>query len=142
MKLKDLNKDFVYYVASPYSALDPKTEEDRIRIQRERYNEVTKVIAKLTKDHELVLLGPITHSHNLKLFEADLGTSWQFWKRYDTKFLERCVDAVIVVMMHDWDLSIGVDAEIVIAEKLGLPIYYLNPNTMELNSVSTKLGEI
>lgn len=132
MKLKDLNKDWVYYVASPYSALHPKTEDDRSRIQRERYNSVTQVIAKLTKDHELVLLGPITHSHNLKIFEPGLGTSWDFWKRYDTKFIERSVDAMLVIKLPGWEDSIGVDAEIVLAEKLDKPIYYLNIQTMEL----------
>lgn len=132
MKLKDLSKEWVYYIASPYSALHPKTEEDRLRIQRERYNGVTQVIAKLTKDHGLVLLGPITHSHNLKLFEPELGTSWEFWKKFDTKFIERSVDAMLVIKMPGWEDSIGVDAEIVLAEKLHLPVYYLNVQTMEL----------
>ncbi len=125
MDLTTLNKDLVYYLASPYTAMNAPNPIVEVLIQNKRYAEITAVAAKLTLEG-FILLTPITVSHMLKAYEPSLGTTWNFWKRIDTKLLEKA-DAMIVVQMEGWAESVGVTAEIGIMENAKKPIFYMAP---------------
>jgi hypothetical protein len=120
----------VYYTASPYTALG-KTGREAEDLEALRYFVITDVIARLTLLHGITLLGPITTSHNLKLAQPELGTTWDFWKTIDENFM-RVSDVLLVVMMEGWAQSIGVKAEIELAKKFHKEIIYMNPVTLEL----------
>lgn len=131
VKLDDLSKELVYYMACPYTAINANSPNHRESVERIRYIEITTIGAQLTKEG-LVLLTPITVSHKLKKYEPTLGTTWDYWKRIDTKLLERCADAVIVAKMPGWEKSVGVAGELEIARRLKIPIFYLDPHDFEV----------
>lgn len=135
MKMLDKNK--VYYMACPYTSFK-ETQAERVAEQHERAEEITRIAAEITHRHGLVVLGPITTSHHFKRHVDELGTSWDFWKSIDTKLLERCTDAVIVAMMPGYTESVGVREEVEIALNLNIPVYYLNPETLELEYVEIR----
>lgn len=54
---------------------------------------------------------------------------WEFWEAYDRDMISRC-DEVAVLRLSGWENSTGVRAEIAIAEELGLPVRYLDPEAV------------
>jgi hypothetical protein len=101
------------YLASPYSHPDPVVRE-------QRFQAACRATAALLRAGEAVF-SPIVHGHPL----ADYGlpTGWEFWERFNRTFLERC-DEVVVLMLDGWRQSVGVQAEIRIAQELGKPARY------------------
>lgn len=105
------------YLATPYSHPDRS-----VRVKR--FDQVNAVAAKLMRDG-LHIYSPISHTHPIA--EAgDLPLSFDFWEKYDTAILSTCCK-LLVLMLEGWQQSKGVTAEIGIAQKLNLPIVYLNP---------------
>ena len=104
------------YLASPYSHKDKK-----VRLQR--FNAVSEAVVKLL--HKGVYtFSPIAYNHPMVIY--NLPTDWDFWEKYDVAFLERC-DELIVLTLKGWKKSVGVNAEIEIAKKLGVKVTYLDP---------------
>ena len=58
------------------------------------------------------------------LVEYGLPTDWAFWQNFDRTYLDRC-DEAIVLMIEGWQRSVGVQAEIVLARELGKPVRFL-----------------
>lgn len=110
------------YIASPFSSTNKAVE-------RFRYNEVTRISAKLYYKYPHAFILPITQSYQLKKHEPRLGGSFARWRDVDLKFIS-VSDEVWVVMLDGWKDSIGVIAEIEYANKIGKIVRYLNPNTM------------
>lgn len=106
------------YLAVPYT--HPKRSVREFRFKR-----VTEVSAMLVSQG-IANFSPITQSH-LQAKHYKLPHTWDFWKRIDTIFLERC-DSLFVLTLEGWESSVGVTAEIDIARRLGKPIRYLNPD--------------
>lgn len=107
------------YLAVPYTHADPAVEDYR-------YRTVTKVATELMKKGRVVF-SPITQAVPLKQ-AGELPTKWEYWKTFDTVFLERC-DRLMVLTLDGWKESVGVTEEIQIATRLGLPIEYIDLNT-------------
>ena len=103
------------YLASPYSHPDPAVKE-------QRYRDALKVLADLTKSG-VVAYSPIVHSHPMAR-DHDLAGDWKFWDRIDRVFLSRC-SKMIVAKLEGWDVSIGVHAEIIMAQEFGIPVEYM-----------------
>lgn len=118
-----LNKDKVYYLASPYS------HKSR-RIVTARYKEQQRLLAHLTKDLELMVIAPIEMCHNVAKTYG-LPGGYAYWKKRDRTFIERS-DGIIVCTMDGWDVSIGVTDEILYAKSLHKEVYYLDPQTLEI----------
>lgn len=104
------------YLASPYSS--PSAV-----VRRCRYWEACRAAASLIRSGHVVF-SPIVHSH--PLVEHGLPLDWTWWERIDREFLVRC-DEVIVLTLDGWEQSLGVAAEIRLAEELGKPVRYLEP---------------
>jgi nucleoside 2-deoxyribosyltransferase len=104
------------YLASPYSHPDSAVREQRFRMA---CLATSRLIAA---GH--VVFSPIVHGH--PLVHYGLSTAWSFWERCDREHLKRC-DEVVVLMLDGWRESVGVAAEIRIAEELGKPVRYLAP---------------
>ena len=115
----------LYYLASPYTHTNKKTRELR-------FNKVTKASIWLLLKKNIVSFSPIAYNHPMVKYE--LPTDWAFWKKYDTNFLQHS-DGLIVFTLDGWKDSIGVQAEINIAKKLKLPIFYLSEDDIEKDSL-------
>ena len=103
------------YLASPHS------HPNRLR-RKERVDRVCAKAAEMMLAGEHVF-SPIAHSANISRF-VSFSDDWEDWKWYDTWFLSRC-DKLVVLKLEGWKDSVGVQAEIKIAEGLGIPIEYM-----------------
>ena len=105
------------YLAAPYSHPDKSVVEKRM-----------ETLCKV--DALLMQRGIYTVSPLLKHFivhYTDLPTDWNYWKGYSDTVM-CAVDRVIIVMMDGWEESVGVQAEIKMANHLGIKVEYVNEN--------------
>lgn len=105
------------YLASPYSHSEAVVREERFRA-------ACQATARLIAAGHVVF-SPIVHGH--PLVHHGLPTDWSFWEQFDRDHLVRC-DEVVVLTLDGWRESVGVAAEIRIAEELGKPVRYLAPD--------------
>jgi len=111
-----MNKEELIYLACPYSHNDPKVRE-------ERFHQVNKVASGLMSEGYYIL-SPISHTHPIAL-SGKLPLGWEYWEGYDTLLIKSC-KCVLVLQLDGWKESKGVQAEIKIAEKLGIPVEYID----------------
>jgi len=102
------------YLASPYTHQDPA-------VQRQRYHDVTLVVAKLVGSGYIVY-SPIAHFHPISELHS-LPGDYTFWSKINTAML-RGAQALHVLMLDGWKHSRGVKEEIQLATRLELPIRY------------------
>jgi len=105
------------YLASPYSHPDPA-------VMQARFEAAARATGELMKAGHVVY-SPIAHNHPIAQL-CDMPTGWEFWKRLDLAVLERC-DKLIVLMLDDWDASVGVNDETAFALSRGMAVEYLPP---------------
>lgn len=106
------------YLATPYSHSD-------VSVRNRRFRAVNRVAARLIAKGEMVF-SPISHSHPICLAVGGLPGDFAYWSEFDRLMLSVC-DKLIVYCQPGWDESVGVEAEMRIAESLGLEIEYLDP---------------
>jgi hypothetical protein len=110
------------YLATPYTRYPHGREA---AFQQACYLAIQCVKAGVT------VFSPIVHSHPLtgegKLDPVD-GALWEF---VDAPFLARC-NFLLVATLEGWQDSRGIAHEIKVFERLGKPIGYLEPFTMEV----------
>jgi Domain of unknown function (DUF1937) len=104
------------YLITPYSDPDPKIVEFR-------YGIACRIAGRLMAEGEIVF-SMIAHTHPIASV-CSLPKDWAYWERFCTEFITTA-EKVVVVMLPGWESSVGVQAEIKIAEKLGKPITYLS----------------
>lgn len=104
----------IVYLASPFSHANPIVREERFR-------RVCRHAAAMMKAGRVVF-SPIVHNHPVAK-EHDLPRGWGFWSRMDEPFL-RVADEVVVLQLPGWEISKGVQAEIALAKRLGIPVSY------------------
>ena len=109
-------KKTLVYLAVPYTHKQKKVMKERFRV-------VTLASAILVKKYAQPNFSPITQSH-LQAKAGNIPGNWDFWKFVDTLFVKR-LDELWVLMIPGWLESTGVQAEIKIAKKAGIPIKYL-----------------
>jgi len=103
------------YLASPYSSHCPE-------IRWERYFAAVEVSAGLMRQGMLIYC-PIAHTHDMAVRHG-LPTDWAFWERHCRAFLASS-ERLIVLKLDGWEDSVGVAAEIRIAEEMGIPVSFL-----------------
>ncbi len=104
------------YLASPYSHADQSVRECR-------FHAACCAAARLIREGHTVF-SPIVHSHPLT--KHGLPGDWDFWNGQSREQLMRC-DELVVLTLDGWEESAGVQAEIGIAEELGMPVRYHDP---------------
>lgn len=105
------------YLASPYSNPDPKVME-------KRYQQAMKAVQQMLRYREWVY-SPIVHCHELaKIYE--LPKSHEFWEDYDFTMLAAS-SCLRILRLPGWDVSNGVFKEKAEAERLGVPVGYIDP---------------
>lgn len=108
------------YLASAYTVKTGYFKRLRMWL---RFRKVTKIAAKLT-DQGYFLLCPITQSHEIaKFLSKGRRRDWEFWKDLDTEMIRNCSRLFVCLDIPGWEKSTGVQAELEICRKLGIPIY-------------------
>lgn len=105
------------YLASPYTHPDPA-------VRQQRFDAACGAAAVLMRAGHNVF-SPIAHGHPLTE-KHGLPCEWPFWERHARWYLERC-DEVMVLMLDGLKESVGVQAEIEIAESFGKVVWYRYP---------------
>lgn len=103
------------YLAAPYTHPDSQ-------VIIKRMVQFSVVDAHLCKEG-LITVSPLS-KHWLAI-HTDIPLTWEFWKTYSEKLMERC-DALYVITLDGWKESEGVQREIELAEKMSLEIKYLD----------------
>ena len=130
-----VSSDVLVYLASPYSATAEQVKSyvgheaalQEIQgsvarmIQQSRYSQVCAAASWLL-DAGVHVFSPIAHSHGIA--EAgNMDINWQAWAALDAVVLRRS-DVLVVLMIEGWDESVGVAAEINLAQEADLPVIY------------------
>lgn len=106
------------YLAVPYS------HPDRA-VRLARFEAVNRAAADLMRQGHYVY-SPISHTHPIA--EAGgLPLGWEYWQQYDRAIMAAC-NQMVVLMLDGWCESVGVTAEIALAEELGIAVAYLAPS--------------
>lgn len=105
------------YLACPYS--HPSAEMRHLRFQ------VVSRIAGELIEQRLTVFSPITHGHAISLFSPALPGDWGFWEPHCYSFLS-WAEMLLVVDIPGREASVGVNAEIALAEDIGLIIEILD----------------
>lgn len=106
----------MFYLASPYRHPDAATRVSR-------YRDACLATAALLA-HGHAVFSPIAHSVALSEF-TDIHPDID-WIDYDLWYLERCA-ALLILALPGWEESEGVRREREFAERVGLPIFWLDP---------------
>lgn len=103
------------YLATAY------THPDKFVVAR-RIETFCRVDAKLMKEG-LFTVSPLS-KHFILEYE-NLPGDWTYWEHYSIELLSVCKQ-MIVICMDGWKESIGLKAEIELANELNIEIYYVD----------------
>jgi hypothetical protein len=117
-----LPKDFLFYVASPYTKYPDGIWE--------AYKQIARLTGQLIKKG-IKAYSPIAHCHPLAIYAQIDPIDHEFWMDADAPFMA-VADALIVARMTGWNDSVGVKKEIETFKAAGKPIYWLDPDTLEI----------
>ena len=112
------------YVASPYSHPDWHERQDRFR-------KVCQVCARLIRKG-LTPFSPIAHTHPIAVYGDLNKVDWESWKRFDLEMIRHC-GALYVLTISGWKESTGVQAEMIEAKRLGIPIKFIDEDGNEID---------
>lgn len=104
------------YIACPYTN---KSKE----IEALRYREVREFVAEYARRGQIVY-SPILHFHDAAVVHG-LPTAAAFWKEHNATML-RHASRLLVYRLPGWDRSVGVAFEIDLAQRLHIPIDYVD----------------
>lgn len=114
------------YLASPYT--NPDDPADRLYCEL-RFAEACAGAAKLMA-RGMAIFCPIAHSHPVAAYlPAEQRCSHQFWLAQDFAVLAQA-EELIVLKLHQWERSYGIQQEIIFAKKHGIPVLYLDPREL------------
>jgi hypothetical protein len=104
------------YLAAPYTHPDRVAMNDRAKM--------INILAGGLMKRGVHVFSPISHSHSIAQ-DCDLPANFEFWREYDEEILSKC-SALLVYQISGWDSSVGVKAEIEIAKRLDIPVFYVS----------------
>lgn len=113
-----------FYLASPYSAPDPREVERRVELTLEALAELRR--------RELVVYSPIAHWHETTV-TLGLPADAASWASQNLVMQNEARRGLIVLELPGWRESVGVGLEIDLALRLRQPIRKLVP-TKELST--------
>lgn len=122
ISLDALRKFNLIYLASPYT-LYPKGLSAA-------FEDITELAGKLVKEG-LPVFAPITYGHPLTTHGAVPVMDERLWYRLNDAFLCKC-DCLLVARMVGHQSSKGVKREIEYFERVGHPVFFIHPETLEV----------
>lgn len=114
----------LWYLACPYS-------HPHKLVMESRFNQINALASQLMRAGVFVF-SPISHTHPIARYGLPKG--FDFWEQFDRCILEKC-RGVVVAQFDGWRESTGVQAEIRIAEELGLEVVYLDPSDVKIGNI-------
>ena len=107
----------LHYLASPYSHPDPAVmEERRVAACRKAWELIASGLA---------VISPIARNVAM-IGVAGCAAGWERWREQGSAVLAAC-GKVLVLRLPGYEQSVGVAAEIAIAESLVIPVEYIEP---------------
>lgn len=114
--MKEAQHRPLVYLACPYSHQD---RDVRVR----RFESANRAAGALM-GRGLIVFSPISHTHPVAE-QCELPKGWEFWEQFDRAYLG-CCHSLYVLCIEGWRESVGVNAEIKIADELGLEVLWTN----------------
>lgn len=119
------------YLASPLTHADPE-------VRSERTAAVSRACGWLMNNRQdIFVFSPIAHADRIASV-CSLPYQWEFWAAIDECMLSRC-EEIWVLCIPGFKKSTGVNAERVIAKRLGIPCKFVVP---VLHASGTDLTEL
>jgi len=110
------------YLAVPYS------HQSR-RVENARAKQAAILAGKLIKEGNHIIC-PVVMCHPMNRL-VGLGGKFEYWREFDELMLSVCFE-LWVAQFDGWKDSVGITAEIRMAERRGMTIRYVNPTTLAL----------
>lgn len=117
------------YIASPFT-YKHQDSNMRMRVEEERFELVTKAIAKLQEKYPYAFIGPITQSHITSKYMSQKNSEFNYWRKRDLTYISRC-DELWILPLEGWQESMGVQEEVKFAKKHKIPIRKLSLKLIE-----------
>ena len=111
----NLDKNKLYYLASPYSKYPEGMEA--------AFQKISQIAGGLVKEGYKVYV-PIAHSHPIAVYGDVSLESHDIWLPFDEAIMKKC-DGIIVAKMESWEKSYGVNWEIKWFKERGMEPEYL-----------------
>lgn len=122
-------KSAMVYVAAPY------THESRTVMNR-RANQVARACPDLIELYDVYTFSPITYSRGVEVTNPDVPTDFEYWEGFDLFMISLCAE-LWVYRMDGWAHSKGVSHEVRWALDNGIPVRYIDPETLEITDDRT-----
>jgi hypothetical protein len=122
VNLDTLKKFNLIYLASPYTLYAKGLTA--------AFEEVTELAGKLVK-HGLPIFCPITYGHPMTVYGSVPAMDERVWYPLNDAFLRKS-DCLLVARMTGHQSSKGVQREISHFEKVGSPVYFVHPETLDV----------
>jgi hypothetical protein len=122
MQLSELARFRLVYLATPYTKYEggiDKAHEDAC------------VLAGALLNKGIRVFSPIAHCHMIAKLGGVEPLSHEIWLEIDEPLMEPC-EAILVGELDGWDESYGVDYELDVFNAAGKPVFFINPNTLEV----------
>lgn len=108
------------YLACPYTNADGKVQEERFKL-------ATLAARQLIAQGKIVF-SPLTHGHTICGAKADeLPGDFKFWQVNCLSYLNFWATDIYILMVAGWENSVGVQAELALAQEKGLPVTKVLP---------------
>jgi hypothetical protein len=108
------------YLATPYSRYKHGTVA--------AFQEASRLAGRLIKAGQLVY-SPIAHTHPIARYGGIDPLDHAFWMAINQGMLDRC-DVLLVAHLDGWKESKGIAIEVAEFERMGKPIFDLDPVTL------------
>lgn len=123
LTLEALREYTLCYLATPYSKYPAGIETAFI--------DACKLAARLAKERVNVYC-PIALTHPLAVNGGIDPLDHEFWMRFDTPYMTKS-NALVVAKMESWETSRGIEHEREFFNKWSKPIYFIDPETLEVS---------
>ena len=104
------------FLASPYTHNDEA-------VMIFRYEAALAAASELINEGNIIF-SPIVHSHPIAV-TYNLPRDYSFWQAYTNSFILHWAEVFSILRLQDWEHSVGIKDESVLARKVNLPIYYI-----------------
>ena len=115
-----IKSDRLYYLSTPYSLYPGGPHFAFVA--------AAKLAARLLETG-MTFFCPIAHSHPIAMYGQINYTDHELWIPFDEAMMSRS-DALLVANMVTWKESKGIAMEVAFFEKVGKPVYDLDPETL------------
>lgn len=126
------------YLSSPYTSM-LRTKTEQIWEQEKRFHEVKECKAALMARGMLVV-SPIVFCHQVSV-DHGLPGDYGYWHKLNLRLLAGC-STLAVLKLSGWKESKGILGEIRHAQKWGLEIVEVEPETYEVKSNPCEVLEL